>query len=548
MEELAAIVRDEHPTLSEVHPDAPLPLAVAARSVPRQESGGPVRVDTRSAPRSRDAGLCTSCSPVAGARQGAGRVQRARPPGAAHRTGHRRRQGSTDRAARLGPAGHVHRSRRHRQDPPGACRWPTNSRSQFDGGVYFARAVDASRIRPWCHRRSPTPWRSTSSQSPPIDGPQGAPDARTLHASADAAASRQLRTPARRGALCRGPARDRGAAQDPGHQPGAAASVRRARGACAAAAAARSHSHDLARHAGAQSGGHAVRGAGDGVQARLRADQRERARDCRDLQPARRLAAGHRAGGGPRQDAASGGDARAAGEPSPDPDRRRTGPARASADAARGDRLEPRPARRGRTAAVPPPVGLHRRLHVRGGRGRGRHETGSRRRRHRRHRVAGEQEPAPTERASGRREPADDDGDGPGVRARTTGGERRGCAPSASRTRRTSSCSPRKPPARSRAADQSVWVERLDRDRDNVRAAHRLAAPRDECRRGACAWRRRCCGIGSSGSCSPRAGNACPPCWRCLRPPRDQPRGRRPCSRRPCSRPGSATTSRAPSC
>ena len=84
-------------------------------------------------------------------------------------------------------------------------------------------------------------------------------------------------------------------------------------------------------------------------------------------------------------------------------DGRRRRPAGAPADAARRDRLELRPARRGRAGAVRAARRLRRRLLARGGRGRRRRPVRARRRRvARRARVARRQEPA-----CGRREAAD---------------------------------------------------------------------------------------------------------------------------------------------
>ena len=84
--------------------------------------------------------------------------------------------------------------------------------------------------------------------------------------------------------------------------------------------------------------------------ARLRADRRRtRPAVAADLPPAGRHPAGDRAGGRARARAAGRADRRAAGRPLPAADRRQPDGAAAPADAAGGARLEPRPARRGRS-------------------------------------------------------------------------------------------------------------------------------------------------------------------------------------------------------
>ena len=94
-------------------------------------------------------------------------------------------------------------------------------------------------------------------------------------------------------------------------------------------------------------------------------DQRERAGRGRDLRPPRRAAAGHRAGRGPGPGPQPAGDPGAPRRPPGAADRRAARPARAPADAARRDRLEPRPARGGRAAGLRPLRGLRRRRHPR---------------------------------------------------------------------------------------------------------------------------------------------------------------------------------------
>ena len=83
----------------------------------------------------------------------------------------------------------------------------------------------------------------------------------------------------------------------------------------------------------------------------FRADGQKRRRRRRHLPPARRPAAGHRAGRRPRQDPAAGGAARPARAPARVADRGRARPAGAPADAARRDQVELRPADAGRADA-----------------------------------------------------------------------------------------------------------------------------------------------------------------------------------------------------
>ena len=106
-----------------------------------------------------------------------------------------------------------------------------------------------------------------------------------------------------------------------------------------------------------------------GAASGLCADQRERPRRSRDRLPARRLAAGDRAGRCPGETPLAGGASRPSRPPAFDAHRGRARSPRATADAARHDRLEPRPARSAGEDAFPPAERLRRRLDTRGGGG-----------------------------------------------------------------------------------------------------------------------------------------------------------------------------------
>ena len=142
----------------------------------------------------------------------------------------------------------------------------------------------------------------------------------------------------------------------------------------------------------------------------------------------------------------------------------------AAADAPRRDRLELQPARAARAGAARAARRLRRRLLARGRRRRLRRPDEPRRG-VRRSRLARRQEPRP---AVGRRrrraalQPARDD---PRVRARAARGRRAsstsctGATPSAT----SSSCEAAEPELT--RADQALWLERLDEENDNIRAA-----------------------------------------------------------------------------
>ena len=179
------------------------------------------------------------------------------------------------------------------------------------------------------------------------------------------------------------------------------------------------------RRAGAQSGRRALRPPGRGAAAGLRADRRQRRPHRGNLRPPRRAAAGHRAGGGADPHPLAGADARtprAAADPA---HRRRPRPAGAAADAAPGDRLEPRAADRRREAPVPPSRGVRRLLHARGRRGGLQSAPGPRPVGPRRDVVARRQEPDPGSRRGAGRAALHDARDRARVRAGAARRERR---------------------------------------------------------------------------------------------------------------------------
>jgi eukaryotic-like serine/threonine-protein kinase len=69
-------------------PRGPAAVAVAGQSVPREESGRTIRVDTRPAPRSRDAGHADRSSTITDARAGVGPAQPSSTTDASDRTRH----------------------------------------------------------------------------------------------------------------------------------------------------------------------------------------------------------------------------------------------------------------------------------------------------------------------------------------------------------------------------------------------------------------------------------------------------------------------------
>ena len=210
-----------------------------------------------------------------------------------------------------------------------------------------------------------------------------------------------------------------------------------------------------ARAARGERCGGALRRAGSRGRARARARLHRRG----DLPPPRRPSAGgrarRRADEAPRSRAAP----RAPRLGSPAADGRRARRPRAPAHAARHDRVELRPARRGEQGALRAALGLRGQLPARGRRG-------GLRRRPRRPRGARRLEPPEADR----RRPLPDAGDDPRVRARA--------ARRLGRTRRSSgsgtrSSSPRSPSRRtsSRFDAEAEWSARLELDHDDLRAA-----------------------------------------------------------------------------
>ena len=210
------------------------------------------------------------------------------------------------------------------------------------------------------------------------------------------------------------------------HQPRGAAHLRRARVSRAAAAAAGTWSARVAVGAARIAVDRAVRPARHGGTSGFRADGQERRGRRRHLPPAGRPAAGDRACRRPREDPAAGGIA------SPDRTRPRVAHRRAprhagtAADAPPHHPVELRPAHARRTAAVPPSVGVRRRLHARGRRSRLQHGRGSGRAGARRRDVARGEQPAGAAAGRRRRAALQHAGDLPRVRPRPADRERRG--------------------------------------------------------------------------------------------------------------------------
>ena len=191
--------------------------------------------------------------------------------------------------------------------------------------------------------------------------------------------------------------------------------------------------------------GCAVRPARGRRQAGLRADAEECRRGGRDLPPARRPAAGDRAGGGARQDPAARRSAGAHRAAARSADRRRPRSAGAPADAAPDHQVELRPAdaapsRSSFAACRSSPAAARSKAAEAVCNA----TRGSRRGRARRHRRARGQQPARAARVRRRRAAVPDARDVPRVRPRAAARARRGVVRPSARTPRTCSSSPRK--------------------------------------------------------------------------------------------------------
>ena len=172
-------------------------------------------------------------------------------------------------------------------------------------------------------------------------------------------------------------------------------------------------------------------------------------------------------------------------------DRRRARPAGPAADAAGRDRLELRPARRAAEQALFARLAVFAGgLHAGGGGGGGR-----RRRRDRPGDVLDGLARLVDQSLVGRTRRPDGDGplpaagDAAPVRPGAAGGERRGGRRARPARRRTTWPWPRRPARRSRSTSDKAWLERLEREHDNLRAALAWTQPGDGAPAGAAAAR-----------------------------------------------------------
>ena len=168
VEELAAIVRDEHPTLSEVHPDAPLPLqwlldrCLAKNPAERYESTRDLHRDLETLALH----VVQPQSPARAKAPAASNLPVPRAPLIGRDTDVvKARQIVLRDSVRLvtftGPGG-IGKTRL-------ALQVANELRTQFDGGVYFAPLSTITDATPGAPGRRPGPRREQSSQSPPID-------------------------------------------------------------------------------------------------------------------------------------------------------------------------------------------------------------------------------------------------------------------------------------------------------------------------------------------------------------------------------------------
>ena len=251
----------------------------------------------------------------------------------------RHRRGLEAAREARGPAGHPHRSRRHRQDAAGDRRGRAAGRSLPAGdGVRAARFDRSARAGAAAHRRRGG--RDHRGRAPALGRP-----GRAVRRDAHPARAGQPRTGRRRRARPRPAAGPLPRSRDPRHEPHRASASGRARvpgrpahGACVLGAGADRAARLVARRA-------AVRRSSPGRPLRLRLDRRQRARRRGDLPAPRWSAAGHRARSGPRPIAGTRGIARSA-RKSPRRVGHRPGrSSRASTHVARDRRMERRAAR-----------------------------------------------------------------------------------------------------------------------------------------------------------------------------------------------------------
>ncbi len=327
----------------------------------------------------------------------------------------RRRDRGDRPAAGRSPAADPHGSRRDRQDAaqPRGCR-------ARDAPLPGRRLVRGARDD---HRSGP---RAVDDRADARPLGAGRPDAnRTRHRPPGCAPRadrpRQLRAGAGGGAIGERPPYGLPEPRNPDQQPKRAAGVGRAGVPGSAARPAGPGQPSFAVAALPVRGRRAVHRARSGGAARVRGHERERAGGRRDLRPPRRTAAGDRARRGTDPGPDPPGDARAARGSAWAAVGGLARPSGSSADPARRDRVEPRPARGGRPRALRSPLGVRRRRGA--GRDRERLQRGGRRY-PRRIDVVDREEPRSPGRGSRGRVAVHDARDDPRVRHRAGEGAR----------------------------------------------------------------------------------------------------------------------------